>query len=102
MTRRHVILFCIAFVLVALSACQRLQDARPLQSAGLGDLPTEPMKFLDAVPAEFGDLISVTSRSDYPAWAQAWFMRSDRSIVVLWINSQTGKMIDRALIIPRR
>lgn len=102
MTRRGLVFLCITVVLIGTAACQKLQDARPFSSSIRGDLPIEHAKFTDAVPAEYGDLIGVTSNADYPTWSQAWFMRPDKSIAVLWINSSTGKIIDHVLLIPRR
>jgi len=67
-----------------------------------GQLPIEKAKFLDAIPAEYGDLIGVTSNADHPSWVQAWFMKPDKSLVVVWINGNTGKMLDHRLVIPRR
>jgi hypothetical protein len=85
-----------------MTACQRLDVARPLERRGPGDLPRQHLAFRDAIPAEWGNVISVTSSAAYPNWAQAWFERPDNSIVVVWINSRTGYMLEDALVIPRK
>jgi len=85
-----------------LAACQKMESVQPLTDSGEGKLPIEKAKFLDAIPADFGDLISVTSNAAHPWWVQAWFMRPDKSLVVVWINGRTGKMLDQYLTIPRR
>lgn len=88
----------LAFVL---SACQRLEDVRPLPSR-LGELPKESLPFKDALPLDYGDLVSVTSIAGDPNWAQAWFVRPDKSIVIVWVNARTGNMLGDVVVIPRR
>ena len=102
MVRRTAILLSLVTVPLVLSACQRLEAVRPLEGRGRGALPMEGSKYRDAIPAEYGDLIGVTSRADYPGWTQAWFMKPDKSIVVVWINSTSGDVYDKVMMIPRR
>jgi CelD/BcsL family acetyltransferase involved in cellulose biosynthesis len=102
MVRRFVLLVCGAGLCVSVAACQKMEVVQPRMNPGVGQLPIETAKLLDAIPADFGDLISVTSRADHPTWVQAWFMRPDKSLVVVWINVGTGKMGDKYLTIPRR
>jgi hypothetical protein len=100
---RRIVLLCSCLALcVVLGACQRLDTVRPLENTGRGELPRQTLPFKDAIPADFGDLVAVTSHAEYPTWSQAWFVRADKSIVVVWINSRTGKMLPEALTIPRR
>ncbi len=87
---------------LTVSACQRLDAARPLEGRGRGDLPKEQLAYRDALPAEFGDLIGVTSNSEHPSWTQAWFMKPDKSIAIVWINSRTGYMLKDVVLIPRK
>lgn len=101
MKRVALLLSCLALVFV-LSACQRLEVARPLEGRGRGELPKERLPYMDAVPLEYGDLVSVTTTADHPTWAQAWFVRPDKSIVVVWVNTRTGSMLPDAVTIPRR
>ncbi|HEY7727430.1 MAG TPA: hypothetical protein VID50_03175 [Candidatus Eisenbacteria bacterium] len=101
MRRVAFLLSCLALAF-SLSACQRLEVARPLEGRGRGDLPKERLPYLDAVPAAFGDLVGVTVNSAYPVWAQAWFERPDKSIAIVWVNTETGSMMPEAVVIPRR
>lgn len=87
---------------LTMTACQRLEDARPLEARVRGQLPTQHLPFRDAIPAEYGDLIGVTSNAEHPAWTQAWFIKPDKSIVIVWINSRTGYMLKDVVVIPRR
>jgi CelD/BcsL family acetyltransferase involved in cellulose biosynthesis len=102
MIRRSLLLVCCAASCLVVSSCQRLEDARPLAINSRGGLPIEHSKYADAIPVEYGDLIGVTSNATYPAWSQAWFMRPDKSIVIVSINSSTGKILDRVVVIARR
>ena len=99
---RRFLVFLFPAALLAVSACQKLENVRPFASERQGTLPIETAKFLDAIPSDYGDLVGVTSSADAPAWAQAWFQQPDKSIVVLWINARTGQVHDRVLVIPRR
>jgi hypothetical protein len=101
MRRVAILSSCLALCFL-LGACQKLETVRPLEGRGRGDLPKEKLAFLDALPADYGDLIAVTSHADYPIWAQAWFQRADKSIVVVWVNARTGAMLEDVLVIPRR
>ncbi len=101
MKRNVFLLLGLALCLMA-TACTRLEQARPMDGRGPGELPREQLAYRDAVPAEFGDLIGVTSNADNPTWTQAWFMKADKSIVVVWINARTGYMLSDAVVIPRR
>ena len=100
--KRYLILALGLVLCLTATACTRLEVARPMDGRGRGELPKQKLTTRDALPADLGDLISVTSSADHPNWAQAWFMRSDKSIVVVWINSRTGYMLDDMLVIPRR
>lgn len=84
------------------TTCTRLEVARPMDGRGRGELPKQRLATRDALPADLGDLVGVTSNADQPDWAQAWFMRPDKSIVVVWINARTGYMLEDMLVIPRR
>ncbi len=101
MLRKGVLLLCGVGLCFTVSACQRMDEWQPLTEE-VGQLPFEKAKFLDAIPMEYGDLIAVTSMADHPTWVQAWFMKPDKSIVVVLINGNTGKMLDHRLTIPRR
>lgn len=102
MIRRGLLLLCCAASCLLVSSCQKLEDARPLAVNKRGELLIEHLKYADAIPTEYGDLIGVTSNATYPAWSQAWFMRQDKSIVIVSINSTSGRILDRAVVIARR
>ncbi|MEK7315779.1 MAG: hypothetical protein AAB011_06330 [Candidatus Eisenbacteria bacterium] len=100
--RRFVLLTVGLALCLAMTACTRLEVVGPKDGGKPGELPKQKLATRDALPAELGDLVGVTSSADHPNWAQAWFMRPDKSIAVVWINSRTGYMLEDMLIIPRR
>lgn len=91
--------FLIGAVLLALAAagCERLPDGR----LDGGVLALETVAPGTTIPAEYGRLVSVTSNSSHPGWAQLWFERDDRSIVTVFVNYQNGGVRDKILVIPR-
>lgn len=95
MTRHLVILLCgITLCLGALS-CRRVSSG-PTQL-----LKTEPIKSIDAIPSEYGNLVSVTSRS--PTSALLWFERPDKTIVIVGIQLQGDdvSLAGRVAMVPR-
>ena len=102
MVRRTAIVLALVTFPLVIGACQRLEAVRPLEARGRGALPMEGSRYRDAIPSDYGDLIGVTSRADYPGWTQAWFTKADKSIVVVWVNSMTGDIYEKILVIPRR
>ena len=99
---RILLVLCGAMLGLGAVSCAKLEDEDPLAVRGMGKVASEQAKFDDAIPAEYGDLIGVVSRPDHPDWTQAWFMREDKSVVVLWIKAVSGPILDRVLVIPRR
>lgn len=100
--RRYVILAVGLSLLFALPACTRLEMGVPAKARHPGEFPHQKITSRDALPADLGDLVGVTASTIHPNWAQAWFVRPDKSIAVVWINSRSGAMLDDMLIIPRR
>lgn len=100
--RRYLFLALGLALCVAVGACTRLEIVGPKDSGRPGEFPHQKLASRDALPADLGDLVGVTASAEHPNWAQAWFMRPDKSIAVVWINSRTGSMLDEMLIIPRR
>ena len=87
----------IVVVLACLTAsCQKIQE--PQFPANL-KMPTSP--FTDAIPAAYGQLVSVTSTSDAYG-AVMWFRKPDESIVAVKINYALGALGPNIIEIPRK
>jgi len=101
MVLRTVMFMSVVTLCMGLTSCQRLQpDEATLRAAR--QLKIETLKSLDAIPAEYGNLVGVTSTSVRPNVAQLWFERPDKTIVVLSVNFVTGGLWNSYLLIPRR
>jgi hypothetical protein len=57
---------------------------------------------LDAIPLDYGNLVDVTSDSSFPAWAQLWFEKADKTIVVVRVSWADGAIQKNVTVIPRR
>jgi hypothetical protein len=88
--------------ILSVVGCERLESERPFEFNGASEMSIQSLPDRDAIPASFGDLIGVTSSATHPVWTQAWFMREDKSIAIVWINARTGALVERVVIIPRK
>jgi hypothetical protein len=79
-------------------ACRKIDQA-PSQ---LGTLKIEQLKSLDAIPSEYGNLVGVTTSSAYPDWAQLWFEKPDKTIVVVKVEWSKGRISEKVTVIPRK
>lgn len=86
----------IIFCLVSIS-CQKLTTPPGTR----GPLKQETIKTRDSIPAEYGNLVAVTSNSNFPNWAQLWFVKPDKTIVIVRINFMDGYLSEGAFVIPR-
>ena len=92
---RFVVRTCALALCVGATGCQRIPDVA-------GQLPLTNAPFVDAIPAEYGDLMGVTSSERRPNVAQLWFQAPDRSVTVVYVDFIEGRIQDRVLSIPRR
>jgi len=96
MVRKHVIALCILALCLSTISCQELY---PKQT---GPLTYETTKFTDSIPQEYGALISVTLNPQAPSWAGLWFQKPDGTITMVLVDTQHGKIGEKALTIPRK
>jgi hypothetical protein len=98
MARKRRIALSILAVCLVLVSCKKLgQPTNPT-----GPLTYETARFIDAIPKDYGPLISVTQNPQTPAWVGLWFQRSDGSITVVFVNTIQGKIYETTLTIPRK
>ena len=79
MPTRHLLLILVVLA-TTLLACKPIPEG--YEDRGLA--------FLDAIPADVGTLVGVTSAT--PHWARLWFENADRSIVVVTVNPRDGRV----------
>lgn len=78
-------------------SCQKIQEPALIEA----NLKFTTAQFTDAIPAAYGQLVSVTPTSDAYG-AVLWFRKPDESIVVMKINYARGALSPNILEIPRR
>ena len=100
MAIRPVMFLCVATLCMGLASCQKLgQDEAALQATRE---KIETLKSLDGIPAEFGNLVGVTSNGYFPRQAQLWFEKPDKTIVVVRVDFSNGGIWKEFVSIPRR
>ncbi len=88
-----------SLVLIALLAasCQKIgSEAFPK-----GPLPQERVAFDNAIPLQYGELVTVTVQPGSATYV-LWFVKPDKTIVAVGINRASGTVATLALTIPRR
>jgi hypothetical protein len=98
MAKKLIIAVCILANSLVIVSCKKVgQPTIPT-----GPLTYETVKFNDAIPQDYGPLISVTQNPQSPEWVGLWFQRSNGSITVVFVNTIHGNIYERALTIPRK
>jgi hypothetical protein len=87
--------FGAAALALATLACQRV-DPAPTH----GKLKLVPAPFEDAIPAEYGRLVGMSTGD--PGWAGLYFEKPDQTLVVVWVDTLKGRIRDKVAVIPRR
>ena len=98
MTRKRLFALCTLAVCLMIVSCKKVgQPTNPT-----GPLTYEQVKFNDAIPQDYGTLITLTQNPQTPEWVGLWFQRSNGTITVVFVNTNQGKIYERALTIPRK
>ena|SRR5215467_15102585 len=93
----------VACGLCLLALCLTVVSCKKLESTGpAGPLAAESTKFADAIPDEYGTLISVTQNPQTPGWFGLWFQKPDKTIVVTFVNVDQRRIYEKTLSIPRK
>jgi len=83
-------LFLIALLTVS---CQKIGSEGPLK--------LETVAFDDAIPLEYGELVSVTLHQDGKSWV-LWFVKPDKTIVSVGFDRKRRAILPEAVSVPRR
>lgn len=95
---QKIVLVCLILTCIIALSCTKIEQTPPPAAT----LKFEKMKSMDAIPNEFGRLVGVTTSSAYPDWAQLWFEKPDKTVMVVRVQWGTGYINENVLIIPRR
>jgi hypothetical protein len=96
MVRRMFVLLCGVTLCLAFLSCRRI--ATPVSRELL---KVESIKSIDAIPTEYGNLVSVTQRD--PNSVLLWFERPDKTIVIVGLRAQGNNvsLAENVALIPR-
>lgn len=89
---------CALAVVACLVACTPL---RPDEKASEPNLTFTTLAKDDAIPAAYGQLVSVTTDDTFPGWAQLWFEGDDGTVTTVFVKYVNGSLRRKVLVIPR-
>jgi hypothetical protein len=99
MCRQACIWLLVAGLLLPALSCTRL----PQKAAPAGPLVgSEQLPATDAIPPEWGKLVSVTTNPAYPGWFQLWFEDDSSTVRMAAFDFRNKKLDPDAVVIPRR
>jgi hypothetical protein len=85
-----------ALILCAV-ACNELPETAALDRSQL----MEPMPYTDAIPADWGSLVSVTADAQW-TYSTMWFQDDSGSIRLVGFYNETRQLLDSMVVIHRR
>lgn len=103
MTRNRLLVTALLVIGLTAPACQKLPaEARELPYVADDELTVVAGEFSDALPADFGHLVTATLHPDRPRIAYLWFEGLEGTITVVRLDLDGRKVVKDALVIPRR
>ena len=94
MLMRWAILLSLPLVGLVTVSCQKIE------SEPTGPLKTEKVSFDNAIPRDYGKLVSVTAEG--PKTYVLWFVKPDESIVGIAVDGKRLALAPKSLTIPRQ
>jgi hypothetical protein len=79
---------------LAAASCARISTP----TVAAGGIPTERLTSRDIVPAEWGELVSVSSVAEYPDLAQLWFRATDGSVRYVVVSLRRQEILNAHVI----
>ena len=76
-------------------SCQKIDTSRVLFTS------PQPLKLLDPIPLEYGELVAAFPHLGNSYWVELWFQKPDKTVSVVLVNVSQGKVFPRATI-PRK
>jgi hypothetical protein len=80
--------------LLLLASCRRIDTPIARGDA----LPQEPMQPTSAIPASWGNLVSVSSAALYPDLVQLWFQDAGGNLRMAVFNVETNQLLNSTQI----
>jgi hypothetical protein len=96
MTRCIRVAGILALVIVALllGSCTKLTSTKVTP----GGIPVETLATHDVVPAEWGNLVSVSSVTEFPDLAQLWFQDGDGNVRYVVVSLRSHELLNAHVI----
>ncbi len=82
----------LVLVIVALSVVSCAKISTPTQAPG--GIPSEVLASRASVPAEWGNLVSVSSVAEYPDLAQLWFQGTDGTVRYAVVSLRSHEILN--------
>lgn len=89
MPRRTSALLALLVLLLVLPSCAKLE--RPMPSSA--NLPSEDLPGRASLPAQWGNLVSVTSADAFPDLLQLWFQDREGNVRMVVFNLSTNEFL---------
>ena len=83
----------LALIALLTASCQKI--------GGKGPLPREKIALDTAISLQYGELVAITTHAQSGAYV-LWFVKPDKTIVAVGVDSVRGTLSEEVLTIPRR
>ncbi len=97
MLRRAAIYFVVIASVLLTFSCVRLEA--PLEYGGV-DRDATP--YVDSIPTQWGNLISVSSVAGYPTWVQLWFQDDKGHVRMVTYSIRSNKFAKEFFLFHRK
>lgn len=96
LSRIGIFLILMTIVLLTLS-CAKVGSV-----SGEGDLVSEALPNVDSIPSKYGNLVSVSSVTEYPDWVQLWFQDENGNIRMVRYSVRENRFAKDCKLVTRK
>ena len=83
MARKFLVCAIMTSFIALLLSCEKLPET---QTNSEGTIKMEVAQLGDAIPLEWGNIITVSSVGQFPGWVQVWFQDKDGAVYMVPYN----------------
>ena len=99
MLSRIILCLLIGFLVLINLSCTKLTEEEPVIK---GEVNVEELPYKDAIPANWGKLISVSSSPEVAQWVQLWFENEEGQIRMVAYNIIKNRLSTQARVFHRK
>ena len=81
------------------SSCAKLDQPSP---KGESVIVKEALPATDSIPKKYGNLVSVSSVAEYPAWVQLWFQDENGNLRIVPYSIRDNRFAGSVRLIPQK